>query len=73
MESQWESYALALPNKVFEYLQSGLPIIHSGSDEVRRLLEQYGVGRWFAEGRGGAGLGGCPAMVGQPCRVCPIA
>jgi glycosyltransferase involved in cell wall biosynthesis len=50
LETQWESYALALPNKVFEYLQSGLPIIHSGSDEVRRLLDQYGVGRWFAEG-----------------------
>ncbi|MEO8029815.1 MAG: glycosyltransferase [Gemmatimonadota bacterium] len=44
------SDALSLPNKVFEYLQSGLPVIHSGSDEVRRLLVPYDVGRWFAEG-----------------------
>ena len=50
MESHCENHRLALPNKVFEYLQSGLPIIYSGSDEVRRLLERYGAGRWFAEG-----------------------
>jgi len=50
LRSHYPSVELSLPNKVFEYLQSGLPIIHSGSDEVRRLLERYEVGCWFAEG-----------------------
>ncbi|MBP5396811.1 MAG: glycosyltransferase [Bacteroidales bacterium] len=34
----------SLPNKIFEYIQAGIPILVSDLPERRRLLEQYGVG-----------------------------
>ena len=34
----------ALPNKVFEYLGCGLPVVTLGHRAIRRLLEQEGVG-----------------------------
>jgi glycosyltransferase involved in cell wall biosynthesis len=41
---------LALPNKLFEYLQAGLPVVVSSSDERDALLKRYAIGESFAPG-----------------------
>jgi glycosyltransferase involved in cell wall biosynthesis len=38
------SYYLSLPNKVFEYIHAGLPVVVSDFPELRRLVETYGLG-----------------------------
>lgn len=38
------SYYLSLPNKFFEYLHAGLPVIASNFPEMRALVERYEVG-----------------------------
>jgi glycosyltransferase involved in cell wall biosynthesis len=35
---------LALPNKLFEYLMAGLAVVTSNLPEMRRILQEYGVG-----------------------------
>ena len=41
------NHRLALPNKLFEYLAAGLPVIGADLPEVRALVERHGVG-WTA-------------------------
>jgi len=40
----------ALPNKVFEYMACGLPILSSLHGEAQRLIENAGVGRTYRPG-----------------------
>ena len=40
----------SLPNKLFEYLAAGVPVLASGLPEIRRLVEEYRVGA-FADPR----------------------
>jgi glycosyltransferase involved in cell wall biosynthesis len=42
------SYQLALPNKVFEYVMAGVPVLASPLEAVVDLLERYQVGRAIA-------------------------
>jgi glycosyltransferase involved in cell wall biosynthesis len=42
------SFAYALPNKIFEYLAAGLPVLTADYPEVRRLVVGSGVGAAFA-------------------------
>jgi glycosyltransferase involved in cell wall biosynthesis len=39
-----QSYSYAVPNKIFDYLQAGTPVLHSGLVEVKKLLSDYPVG-----------------------------
>lgn len=41
------NFRLALPNKVFEYLAAGLPLLVADLPEVRRLIDNHGVGLCF--------------------------
>jgi glycosyltransferase involved in cell wall biosynthesis len=41
------NFKYALPNKVFEYLAAGLPLLAADLPEVRRLVEEYGIGLCF--------------------------
>ena len=38
------NHKLALPNKIFEYLMVGLPVVANSLPEIRNVVEDYGVG-----------------------------
>jgi glycosyltransferase involved in cell wall biosynthesis len=42
-----KNFTYALPNKVFEYLAAGLPIVCAHHPEVKRLIDKYQVGFCF--------------------------
>ncbi len=41
------SYYLCSPNKLFEYLLAGLPVVTSNFPELKRVVEQFQVGGYF--------------------------
>ena len=55
LEDDCENHRLALPNKVFEYIAAGVPVVVSDLPELRRLVEEHGVG-WTADARRPAAL-----------------
>ena len=62
LEDTCENHRLALPNKAFEYVAAGIPVVASDLPELRRIVEDYGIG-WTVDpadpavDRGGAALG----------------
>ena len=48
LEDSCENHRLALPNKLFEYLAAGLPVVVSDLPEMRRLVTERGVG-WVTD------------------------
>ncbi len=43
-ESAGLNLQLALPNKLFEYIAAGIPVVATGWPEIRRVVQEYGVG-----------------------------
>ncbi len=41
------SYYYCLPNKLFEYMNAGLPTIGSNFPELKKIIEGYGIGKTF--------------------------
>jgi glycosyltransferase involved in cell wall biosynthesis len=41
------NYRFSLPNKIFDYLRAGIPVLASNLTEVRRIVDSYGTG-WIA-------------------------
>jgi glycosyltransferase involved in cell wall biosynthesis len=39
------SYFYALPNKLFEYINSGIPILSSDLPQMKQIIEKYKIGR----------------------------
>ena len=40
---------LALPNKLFDYIHAGIPILSSNLTEISKIIKQYGVGIFLSE------------------------
>ena len=38
------SYRYALPNRVGDFAQAGVPLVATGFEEIRRVMEEYGIG-----------------------------
>ena len=45
LEDTCLNHRFALPNKLFEYLMAGLPVLASDLPEMGRIVDEYGVGR----------------------------
>ncbi|MBS1632204.1 MAG: glycosyltransferase, partial [Bacteroidetes bacterium] len=43
------NYQLSLPNKIFDYIHAGIPVIASEIREVKKILETYQVGTTIPE------------------------
>ena len=41
------SYYLSLPNKIFEYIQAGVPVLSSDFPEMKRIIDEYNIGLTF--------------------------
>jgi glycosyltransferase involved in cell wall biosynthesis len=48
LEDSCENHRLALPNKLFEYLAAGLPVVVADLPEAARMVREYDVG-WPAD------------------------
>jgi glycosyltransferase involved in cell wall biosynthesis len=48
LEDSCENHRLALPNKLFEYVAAGLPVVVSDLPEAARLVRERGIG-WCAD------------------------
>jgi glycosyltransferase involved in cell wall biosynthesis len=44
LQDTCENHRLALPNKLFEYIAAGVPVVASALPETERLITEYGVG-----------------------------
>jgi glycosyltransferase involved in cell wall biosynthesis len=65
LQDTCENHRLALPNKVFEYLAAGVPVVVSDLPEVRRVVLEHGVGRVAAAANPRAVADGLAAVLGQ--------
>ncbi|MDA0378161.1 MAG: glycosyltransferase family 4 protein [Bacteroidetes bacterium] len=44
LEDTCLNHRFALPNKFFDYIHAGLPVLASDLDEMRRIVERFGLG-----------------------------
>ncbi len=54
LQDTCENHRLALPNKLFEYIAAGVPVIASALPETERLIDEYRVGWCVPPGDTGA-------------------
>jgi glycosyltransferase involved in cell wall biosynthesis len=50
LQDTCENHRLALPNKLFEYVAAGVPVVASALPEVKRIIDAYGIGWCVAPG-----------------------
>lgn len=66
IEDACESYRYSLPNKLFEYVQAGLPVIASDLPEMSRLVLDHGIGETFPAGDSSALAGVIDRLLRAP-------
>jgi glycogen(starch) synthase len=44
LQDTCENHRLALPNKLFEYIAAGIPVVASAMPETEKLVDAYGIG-----------------------------
>jgi glycosyltransferase involved in cell wall biosynthesis len=64
-----ESYRRALPNKAFECIAAGLPMVASDIPELRRLAVTEGLGVTFKPGDSFDLARAIKSLMGEPARV----
>ena len=47
IKNMCKSYYLSLPNKIFEYIQAGMPVLSSDFPEMKRIIDEYNIGLTF--------------------------
>lgn len=47
IQNMCKSYYLSLPNKIFEYIQAGLPVLASDFPEMKKIIKDYSLGLTF--------------------------
>lgn len=62
-----------LPNKLFEFLRSGLPILATDLPEMKRVIEETGAGVTIPIDDAEAALAGVNALLSDPARFRPLA
>ena len=55
LEDTCENHRLALPNKLFEYVAAGVPVVASDFPEMGRVVRDYGIG-WTTDPADPAGV-----------------
>lgn len=51
LEQEGLSYYYALPNRIFDFIQAGIPILATDFPEMARVVKEYQVGKTIAENR----------------------
>lgn len=46
IENISKSYYYALPNKLFEYVAAGIPVLASNLPQMKKIINEYGVGKY---------------------------
>jgi len=54
-ESTCENYRLTIPNKLFEYVAAGVPVVGSNQPEVEHLILEHGLG-WTVDPASASGV-----------------
>jgi glycosyltransferase involved in cell wall biosynthesis len=68
LEDNCLNHHFALPNKLFEYLMAGLPVVGSDLPEIRRVVAGFDVGTLVDAGDPAAVAGGIQALLDDPER-----
>jgi glycosyltransferase involved in cell wall biosynthesis len=66
------NHILALPNKLFEYVQGGIPVVTSDLPEMKSIIEAYDIGTTFKDGDAQDLATRLDAMLADPARVAAL-
>jgi glycosyltransferase involved in cell wall biosynthesis len=69
IEDRGLNHRYCLPNKLFEYIQAGVPVLVSDLPEMRRVVEEYRVGETCTPGDPAALAERIGAMLSDPARL----
>jgi glycosyltransferase involved in cell wall biosynthesis len=61
-----------LPNKIFEYIAAGIPVVASDFPQLRAVIDRYGVGTTYDPDRPGALAGAIREVLGDEARLAEL-